>query len=65
MLELSPQTSFTFFCSRGTHFGTFSAEILLVESMNSSSLLEIQDDNSISGSAFKSLVNESKAERQK
>ena len=62
MLELSLQTSFTTFCSIGIHYGTSSAINLLVENRNSTSLLEIQGNNSISGSAFK---NESKAERQK
>ena len=66
MLELSLQTSFTTFCSRGTHYGTSSDATLLVENINSSSLLEIQDNNSVSGSAYKNL-NEWKylAERQK
>ena len=49
MLELSLQTSFTTFCSRVTHYGTSSAATLLAENINSSSFLEIQDDNSISG----------------
>ena len=53
MLELSLRTSFTTFCSRGTHYGTSSAATLLVEDINSISLLEFQDNNSISGSAFK------------
>ena len=52
MLELSLQTSFTSFCSRGTHYGT---AILLVENTNISSLLEIQDSNNVSGSAYKNL----------
>ena len=56
MLELSLQTSFTSFCSRGTHYGTSaSAATLLVENINSSSWLEIQDNNSESGSAYKNL----------
>ena len=57
---------FTHFCTRGTHYGTPSAATLLVENINNSSLLEIQDNNSIGGSAYKNL-NESKysAERQK
>ena len=55
MLELSLQTSFTNFCSRGIHYGTSSAVTLLVENLNSSFLLEIQDNNSISGSVFKNL----------
>ena len=48
MLELSLQTSFTTFCSRGTHYGTSSAATLLVEDINSIyiSLLEIQENNS-------------------
>ena len=54
MLELSLQTSFTTFCSRGTHYGTSSDETLLVDNINGSFLLEIQDNNSISGSAIKS-----------
>ena len=45
MLELSPQTTFTALCSRGTHYGTSSAVTLLTGNINSSSLLEIQDDN--------------------
>ena len=40
MLELSLQTSFVTFCSRGIS----SAATLLVENTNSSSLLEIQDN---------------------
>ena len=55
LLELSLQTSFTTFCSRGTHYGTSSAAMLLVENINISSLLEIQDNNSVSGSANKNL----------
>ena len=55
MLQLSLQTNFTTFCFRGTHYGTSSAAILLVENVNSSSLLDIQDNKSISGSAFKNL----------
>ena len=55
MLELSLQTSFTTFGSRGTCYGTSSAATLLVENVNGSSLLEIQDNNSIGGSAFKNL----------
>ena len=50
MLELSLEISFTIFCSRGTHCGTSSAATLLVENINNSSSLEIQDDNSVSGS---------------
>ena len=59
MLELSLQASFTTFCSRGTHYGTSSAATLLVEDVNNSSLLEIQDNNSASGSAYKIQMNES------
>ena len=57
MHELSLQTSFTTFCSRsgGTHYGTSSAATLLAENINSFSLLEIQDNNSESGSAYKNL----------
>ena len=55
MLELSLQTSFTTFCSRGTHYGTSSAATLLAENIDSSSLLEIQDNSNLSGSAFKNL----------
>ena len=55
VLELSLQTSFITFCSRGTHYGTSSAATLLAENINSSSLLEIQDNNSVSGSAYKNL----------
>ena len=55
MLELSPQTSFTTFCSRDTHYGTSSAATLLVENINSSFMLEIQDNNGVSGSAYKNL----------
>ena len=36
-----------FFGSRGTHYGTSSAAILLAENINSVSLLEIEDNNSI------------------
>ena len=39
--------------SRGAHYGTSSAATLLVENINSSSLLEIQDNDSISARAFK------------
>ena len=53
MLELSLYTSFTTFCQR--HYGTSSAATLLIENKNSSSLLEIQDNNSVSGSAYKNL----------
>ena len=49
------QTSFTTFCSRGTHYGTSSAATLLVENIDSYSLLEIQDNNSVSGSSYKNL----------
>ena len=52
MLELSLQTSFTIFCSRGTHYSTTSAATLLAENINSSSLLEIEDNNRISVMAF-------------
>ena len=52
--ELSLQTSFTTFC-RGTHHGTSSAAILLVENIKSFSLSEIQDNNSVNGSANKNL----------
>ena len=55
MLELSLQTSFTTFFSRGIRYGTSTAETLLVENINSTSLLEIQDNKSISGSALKNL----------
>ena len=48
MLELSLQTSFKTFCSS-------SAGSLLVENINITSLLEIQDNNSISGSALNNL----------
>ena len=47
------QTSFTAFCSRGTHYGTSSAATLLVENINSSSLLELK--LSKSGSTYKNL----------
>ena len=55
MLELSLQTSFATFCSKSTDHGTSSAATLLVENINSSSLLEIQDNNRVSGSAHKNL----------
>ena len=55
MLELSLQTSFTTLCSGGTYYGISLAATLFVESVNSSSLLEIQDNNSVSGSAYKNL----------
>ena len=56
MLELSLNTSFTTFCSRGTHCGTSSAATLWAENINSTSLLEIEGNNIIkSGSAFKNL----------
>ena len=38
-----------------TRYGTFSAADLLVKMMTSSSLSEIQDNSSLSGSAFKNL----------
>ena len=42
------------FCPRGAHSGTSSAATLLAENINSTSLLEIEDNNSIlSGSAFR------------
>ena len=47
--ELSLPTSFT------TSYGTSSAATLLVENINSTSFLELQDNNSVSGSAFKNL----------
>ena len=56
MLELSLQTSFATFCFTDTHYGTSSAATLLVESINSSSWLEIQDNNRVSGSAYKDLT---------
>ena len=52
----------TTFCSRDTQYGTSSAATLLVENVHTSSLLEIQDNNSLSGRAFK---NSSEVERQK
>ena len=55
VLELSLQTFFITFCSKGTHYRTSSAATLLVENINSSSLLEIQDNNSVSGNAYKNL----------
>ena len=55
MLELSLQTSFITFCSRGTHYGISSAATLSVENIDSSSLLEIQDNYSVSGSAYNNL----------
>ena len=55
MLELSLQTSFITFCSRGTHYGTSSAATLSVENIDSSSLVEIQDNFSVSGSAYNNL----------
>ena len=42
-------------CTDFTHYGTSSAATLLVENINSSSLLESQDNNSVSGSAYKNL----------
>ena len=53
MLELSLQTSFTTFCYSGNCYGTSSAATLLVENIKSTSFLETQDKNSISGSALK------------
>ena len=55
VLKLSLQTSFITFCSRGTHYGTSSDATLLVENINSSSLLEIQDNYCVSGSAYNNL----------
>ena len=54
-LELSLQTSYTTFCSRCIHYGTSSGATLLGENIKSYSLLEIQDNNSVSGSAYKNL----------
>ena len=57
-MEISASTesiSFTTFCSRGARYNTSSAATLLVENINSSILLNIQDNNSIRGSAFKNL----------
>ena len=66
MLELSLQAYFTAFCFRGAHYGTASAATLLVENINSSSWLEIQDNNRVSGSAYKKLSGSKYlAERQK
>ena len=42
-------------CTDFTHYGTSSDATLLVENINSSSLLEIQDNNSVSGSGYKNL----------
>ena len=43
-------------CTDFTHYGTSSAAALLAENINSASLLEIEDNNSISfGSAFKNV----------
>ena len=55
LIEQTLQTSFTTFCSTGTLYGTSSAATLLVENINSTSLLEIQENDSISSSAFKNL----------
>ena len=55
MLELSLETPFTTFCSIGTRYGTSSAATLSVENITVSSSLEIQENNSISGNAFKNL----------
>ena len=51
MLELSLQTSFTTFCFRGSRYGNSSAAALLVENINIISLLEFQDNSSISRAA--------------
>ena len=52
--------------SVGTRYGTSSAGALLFKNIDSSYLLEIQDNKSVSGNAFKnSKVNESKVGRQK
>ena len=53
VLELSLQSSFTTFCFKGTHYDTSSAATLSVKNINGSSSLEIQDNDSISGKAFK------------
>ena len=47
MFELSLQTPFTTFCSRGTHYGTSLAAALLVENINSFFLLKIQDNRDL------------------
>ena len=65
MFELSLQTSFTTFCSRGARYVFSLAATLLVENTNSTSLLKVQDNNGISGCAFKNLNYESKAGKQK
>ena len=65
MLELSLKTSFTTCCAREICYGTSSAATLLADYINSTSLLEIRDNDIISGSAFKNIsaVNESTAQR--
>ena len=55
VFELSLQTSFTTSVPEGTHYGTSSAATLMVENMNSTFLLEIQDNNSISCTDLKNL----------
>ena len=66
MPVVEAQTSFTTFCSRGTHYGTSLAATLLAENINISSLLGIQDNNSVTGSAHKNLSKwKCSAERQK
>ena len=55
MLELSLQTSFITFFSSDTHYGTSFAATLLAENINSTSFLEIVDNNSINGSAYRNL----------
>ena len=42
-------------CTDFTHYGISSAATSWVQNINSSSLLEIQDSNSVSGSAYKNL----------
>ena len=54
MLELSLHTSSTTFVT-GVQLRYLLGCSLLVENINSTSLLEIQDNNNISGSAFKNL----------
>ena len=55
MFELSLQRSFSEISVPEVPYVTSSVATLLVENINSTSLLEIQDNNSVSGSAFMKL----------
>ena len=55
VLDLSSTDILHNFLFQRHRYGTSSAATLLHENINNTSLLEIQNDNSISGGAFKNL----------